>query len=152
VRELLEPVIVFTDGACIRNPGPGGWAWAVDPGHYESGYAASTTNQRMELTAVIRAVEAFPGRLRIMSDSTYVVNCFRQRWWAGWRAKGWRNSKGEPVANQDLWHPLVEAVVDERKGEIELIWVKGHGTSEGNILADRLATEAARLQQAASAG
>jgi len=152
VPESSELVTVFTDGACIRNPGPGGWAWAVDPDHYASGCEASTTNQRMELTAVIRAVEAFPGRLRIISDSTYVVNCFRQRWWAGWRAKGWRNSRGEPVANQDLWRPLVATVVDERPGEIELNWVKGHGTSEGNNLADRLATEAARLQRPAAAG
>jgi ribonuclease HI len=145
-------VTVFTDGACLRNPGPGGWAWAVHPDHFASGYDPDTTNQRMELTAVIRAVEAFPGRLRIISDSTYVVNCFRQRWWAGWRAKGWRNTRGEPVANQDLWRPLVTAVVDERRGEIELIWVKGHGTSEGNNLADRLATEAARSQRSAAAG
>jgi len=152
VPEPLEPVTVFTDGACLRNPGPGGWAWAVHPDHFASGYDPDTTNQRMELTAVIRAVEAFPGRLRIISDSTYVVNCFRQRWWAGWRAKGWRNTRGEPVANQDLWRPLVTAVVDERRGEIELIWVKGHGTSEGNNLADRLATEAARSQRSAAAG
>jgi ribonuclease HI len=147
-----EPVVVYTDGACLGNPGPGGWAWAVSPQLYASGFEARTTNQRMELTAVIQAVDAFGGRVRIVSDSTYVVNCFRQRWWAGWRAKGWRNSKGEPVANQDLWRPLVTLLVDERPHEIELEWVKGHGTSVGNILADSLATEAARLQRVAAAG
>lgn len=147
-----EPVVVYTDGACIGNPGPGGWAWTVSRQLYMSGFEARTTNQRMELTAVIEAVDAFEGRVRVVSDSTYVVNCFKQRWWAGWRAKGWLNSKGEPVANQDLWRPLVALLIDERPGEIELEWVKGHGTSAGNNLADSLATEAARLQRAAAAG
>ncbi|HXY44371.1 MAG TPA: ribonuclease H [Acidimicrobiales bacterium] len=147
-----DHLVVYTDGACIRNPGPGGWAWAVSDDLYASGCEPATTNQRMELTAVLEALGTFPGRVRVMSDSTYVVNCFRQRWWAGWRTRGWRNAKGEPVANQDLWRPLVSLVVDERAGQIELEWVKGHGTNEGNILADRLATEAARLQRAVSAG
>jgi ribonuclease HI len=107
----------------------------------------------MELLAVIEALGEFSaGRVRVVSDSTYVVNCFRQRWWAGWRAKGWRNARSEPVANQDLWRPLVALVIDERPGEIELEWVKGHGTSVGNNLADRLATEAARVQRGARAG
>jgi ribonuclease HI len=152
VSEPAGGVVVYTDGACIRNPGPGGWAWAVSEQRYGSGFEPATTNQRMELRAVLEAIEAFPGRVKIVSDSTYVVNCFRQRWWAGWRAKGWRNSRGEPVANQDLWRPLVALVVDDRAGEIELEWVKGHATSAGNNLADRLATEAARLQRAAGAG
>jgi ribonuclease HI len=147
-----EPVVVFTDGACIGNPGPGGWAWAVDPELYASGAETRTTNQRMELTAVIQALAAFEGKVLVVSDSTYVVNCFRQRWWARWRARGWRNAKGEPVANQDLWKPLVALLVDERAEEVQLEWVKGHGTSVGNILADRLATEAARLQLPATAG
>jgi len=151
VPEPTGRVVVYTDGACIRNPGPGGWAWAVSEDLYTSGWAPATTNQRMELTAVLEALDAFPGRVKVISDSTYVVNCFRHHWWAGWRAKGWRNAKGEPVANQDLWRPLVATVVDERASEIELEWVKGHGTNEGNILADRLATEAARLQRGASA-
>jgi ribonuclease HI len=152
VEVPTEAPVVYTDGACLRNPGPGGWAWAVSPELYASGPEAMTTNQRMELTAVIRALDCFGGRVRVVSDSTYVVNCFRQRWWAGWRAKGWRNARGEPVSNQDLWRPLVALMVDERPGEVELEWVKGHGTCTGNILADRLATEAARLQRGAAAG
>ena len=147
-----EPVVVYTDGACLRNPGPGGWAWAVSPELYASGAEARSTNQRMELTAVVQALAAFDGKVRVVSDSTYVVNCFRQRWWVRWRAKGWRNSSGQPVANQDLWRPLVALMVDERAGEVQLEWVKGHGTCEGNILADRLATEAARLQRPAALG
>jgi len=139
---------VYTDGACLKNPGPGGWAWAESVERYESGFEPQTTNQRMELLAVIRAVEAHPGPLRIVSDSTYVVNCFKQRWWAGWRAKGWRNAKGEPVANQDLWRPLIEEVVDLRPGEIEMAWVKGHSGNVMNELVDQLATGAARSQRA----
>lgn len=140
--------VVFTDGACIRNPGPGGWAWAVSAEHHGSGSEPATTNQRMELTAVLEAVKAFPGRLEVVSDSTYVVNCFKDRWWAGWRSKGWRNSKGEPVANQDLWRDLVGRVVDERAGEITFRWVKGHSGNLMNDLVDRLATDAARNQSA----
>lgn len=106
----------------------------------------------MELTAVLRALEALEGQVRVVSDSTYVVNCFRDKWWQGWRARGWRNAKGEPVANQDLWHPLIEIVVDARSGCVEFKWVKGHANDAGNNLVDRLANEAARLQQVAAAG
>ena len=147
--QLAQRLAVYTDGACRGNPGPGGWAWAVSEDWFESGAEPHTTNQRMGLTAVLRAIEAFPppATVTVVSDSTYVVNCFRQRWWAGWRAKGWRNSKGEPVANQDLWRPIIEEVVDRRPGEIELAWVKGHGGHRLNDLVDRLAVEAAATQR-----
>jgi ribonuclease HI len=138
--------VAFTDGACIGNPGPGGWAWAVSAERFAVGAEARTTNQRMELTAVLRAVAALPGPLEIVSDSTYVVNCFRDRWWAGWRSRGWRSSKGTAVANRDLWEPLVAVVVDERPGEISFRWVKGHAGDAMNELVDRLANEAARVQ------
>ncbi|MGH9294854.1 MAG: ribonuclease H family protein [Acidimicrobiales bacterium] len=137
---------VYTDGACSGNPGPGGWAWAVAGDWYSSGAEAHTTNQRMELTAVLRALQTFDERLRVVSDSTYVVNCFREAWWASWRAKGWRNSKGQAVANQDLWRPIIEDVVDRRPGAVEIEWVKGHGGHPLNELADRLAVEAASSQ------
>lgn len=149
---MPEPTIVYTDGACLKNPGPGGWAWAESTDRFGSGFEAQTTNQRMELLAVIEALAANPGRLRIVSDSTYVVNCFKQRWWAGWRAKGWRNAKGEPVANQDLWRPLIGEMIDRRAGEIEMAWVKGHSGNAMNELVDRLANAAAHSQQAQSAG
>ncbi len=139
--------IIYTDGACLGNPGPGGWAWAESEHRYETGAEARTTNQRMELSAVLYALEANSGKVRVVSDSTYVVNCFRQRWWAGWRAKGWRNARGEPVANQDLWRPLVELVVDSRMAEIEIHWVKGHSGNPMNELVDRLANGAARSQR-----
>ncbi len=140
---------MYTDGACRGNPGPGGWAWAVSDDWCESGAEDMTTNQRMELLAVLRVLEAFPSpqRLRIVSDSTYVVNCFKQRWWAAWRRKGWRNSRGEQVANQDLWRPIVDTVVDDRRGQVQLSWVKGHGGDPLNDLVDRLAVEAALSQR-----
>ena len=144
--------VVFTDGACVGNPGPGGWAWAVSEEEYESGHSEQTTNQRMEVTAVLQALSAIRGNVQVVSDSTYVVNCFKQRWWAGWRTRGWKNSRGEPVANQDLWRPLIEEVIDHRPGEIKLSWVKGHSGNPMNELVDRLATAAARLQRGAHAG
>jgi ribonuclease HI len=143
--------VVYTDGACIGNPGPGGWAWAESEERFCTGFEALTTNQRMELTAVLRALAANPGPLRVLSDSTYVVNCFKQRWWVGWRTRGYRNSRGQPVANQDLWRPLIDEVIDVRPGEVEIGWVRGHAGDAMNELADRLAVDAARLQRAASA-
>jgi len=106
----------------------------------------------MEVTAVLQALGSLSGRVHVVSDSTYVVNCFKQRWWAGWRARGWKNSRGEPVANQDLWRPLIEEVVDRRRGEIKLTWVKGHSGDAMNEIVDRLAVQAARTQQGAHAG
>lgn len=139
-----RPTLVYTDGACSGNPGPGGWAWAVPSGPWASGAAAETTNQRMELTAVVEAVRALDGPLEIRSDSTYVVNCFRQGWWKGWLARGWRNAQRKPVANRDLWEPLVEAY--RQRGDLDFVWVKGHGGDRFNDLVDRLAVEAARTQ------
>ncbi len=98
--------VVYTDGSSLGNPGPGGWAWAVPNGPYASGAEPRSTNQRMEVTAVIRALEANQGPVHVKSDSTYVVNCFRDRWWEGWKRRGWRNTAGKPVANRDLWEPL----------------------------------------------
>ena len=80
---------VYTDGACLGNPGPGGWAWAVPGGRWRSGAAARTTNQRMEISAALDAARALEGPLEVVSDSTYVVNCFRDGWWEGWLARGW---------------------------------------------------------------
>ena len=137
------PIIVYTDGACSGNPGPGGWAWAAAPaGPFAAGFAAHTTNQRMEIQAALEAVKALDGPLHVMSDSTYVVNCFRDRWWQSWQRNGWRNSKRQPVANRDLWEPLVELV--NRRGDVTFGWEKGHGVDGMNDLVDRLAVEAAR--------
>ncbi|MEZ5257526.1 MAG: RNase H family protein [Ilumatobacteraceae bacterium] len=92
-----------------------------------SGGAARTTNQRMEVQAVLEALRvlgAEPGLIEVVSDSTYVVNCFRDGWWRGWLARGWTNSQKKPVANQDLWEPLIDLV--RSRGGVSFRWVKGH--------------------------
>ena len=136
-------VEVFTDGACSGNPGPGGWAWAVAPDGVTcgSGGAPHTTNQRMEVQAVLEALRTVEGEVTIVSDSTYVVNCFRDRWYVKWQQNGWKNSKREPVANTDLWKPLI-VLVQERRPKFR--WVKGHSGDPMNDLVDRLAVEAAQ--------
>lgn len=137
--------IVYTDGACSGNPGPGGWAWAVPDGPFASGAAQRTTNQRMEVTAVLEAVTSLDAPLEVVSDSTYVVNCFRDRWWEGWLRRGWTNSQKKPVANRDLWEPLIE-VYRADPGRLRFRWVKGHGSDPMNDLVDRLAVEATTKQ------
>jgi len=139
---------VWTDGACLGNPGPGGWAWAVPNGPFASGADPKTTNQRMEIQAALEALQALPGKVTVVSDSTYVVNCFRDRWWEGWLERGWKNSQKKDVANRDLWEPLIE-LVRSRPGVI-FEWVKGHSDDAMNDLVDRLAVEAARTQQGRS--
>jgi ribonuclease HI len=139
-------VVVYTDGACSGNPGPGGWAWAGAPDgvrHGEGG-EAPTTNQRMEVAAVLDALRVHAdGPVVIVSDSTYVVKCFQDRWWEGWLRKGWRNSQRQPVANRDLWEPLI-SLYRARAGEITFRWVKGHSGDPMNDLVDELAVAAAR--------
>ena len=133
---------VFTDGACVGNPGPGGWAWALDHETYASGGELVSTNQRMEIRAALEAVTALEGPLVVVSDSTYVVNCFRDRWWDGWVARGWTTSARQPVANQDLWRPLVEAY--RARGDVAFRWVKGHSGDLMNDFVDALAVAASR--------
>ncbi len=94
---------------------------------------------------MLDALTELPGDVVVVSDSTYVVNCFRDGWWKGWIKRGWRNSKKEPVANRDLWEPLVE-LYRARSTEIEFRWVKGHAGNEWNEIADQLAVEAALAQ------
>jgi ribonuclease HI len=148
VRACGVATVAYTDGACSGNPGPGGWAWAIPGGAYASGAAAHTTNQRMEIEAALEAARAIEGPLRIVSDSTYVVNCFRDRWWEGWLARNWVNKAKKPVANRDLWEPLIDLV--RTRGDITFAWVKGHSGDPMNDLVDRLAVEAAETQKGRS--
>ena len=127
---------VYTDGACSGNPGPGGWGWVIPDGEAAYGGAPETTNQRMELQAALEAVKAIPGPLHIVSDSTYVVNCFKDNWWKGWLKRGWKNSQKKPVANRDLWEPLID-LYQER--DVTFEWVKGHSGDRWNDRADELA-------------
>ena len=140
------PVIVYTDGACRGNPGPGGWAWAVPGGQFASGAALHTTNQRMEIMAALEALRSLtpedPSGIEVVSDSTYVVNCFNDRWWQGWQRRNWKNSQNKPVANQDLWEPLIELAV-AGVTPVTFRWVKGHSGDTWNDRVDELATAAA---------
>ena len=146
-QELMRgpaATVVYTDGACSGNPGPGGWAWAVPRGRYASGAQARTTNQRMEIMAVLEAAKALDGPLEVVSDSRYVINCFRDRWWERWLQRDWTNSQKRPVVNRDLWEPLIAIV---RQRDITFRWVKGHSGDSMNELVDQLAAEAGRTQQ-----
>ena len=141
---MSEPIIVYTDGACSGNPGPGGWGWAVSPDGEPAGSGGdrSTTNQRMEIFAVLDALRTLGGGgvpIEVVSDSTYVVNCFRDGWWKRWERNGWQNSKRQPVANADLWKPLIELV---RDADVTFRWVKGHSGDPMNDLVDALAVAA----------
>ena len=132
---------IYTDGSCIGNPGPGGWAWAVPNGRSNGGFDPNSTNQRMELTASYMAVkENFEEeKILIISDSNYVVKCFNDNWWRGWIKRNWKNAAGKAVANQDLWQPFIELYQDH--GNIEFQWVKGHSGDEMNDLVDEHARQ-----------
>ena len=137
------PVEIYTDGACRGNPGPGGWGALLILGERErtlSGAEPLTTNNRMELTAVIAALEALkrPVRARVFTDSQYVRRGISE-WLPNWKAKGWRTADRKPVKNQDLWQRL-EALVEPHR--IEWHWVPGHAGVPGNERVDRLANEA----------
>jgi ribonuclease HI len=138
--------VVYTDGACLGNPGPGGWGWAIPGGAYASGAEAHSTNQRMEITAALKALEELKGPVLVISDSTYVVNCFRDRWYEGWKRRGWKNTAGKPVANRDLWEPLLDLALDPGRS-VRFGWVKGHSGDPMNDRVDLLATTAAAAQQ-----
>ncbi len=142
--------VVFTDGACSGNPGPGGWGWVTEDGREGSGGADQTTNQRMELQAVLDALQVLSGPVEVWSDSTYVVNCFKDGWYKGWLKRGWRNANKKPVANKDIWEPLIELYL-ERSDEIDFHWVKGHSGNELNERADQLAVAASTLKKEAKA-
>lgn len=135
---------IYTDGACSGNPGPGGWAAIITDGDAErvvSGSAPRTTNQRMELQAVAEGLAAIPGhrRVHVYSDSAYIVNCFRERWWERWEKNGWRNSQKQAVANRDLWERLL---AETRRHDVEWHKVPGHADDVMNNRVDALARAA----------
>jgi ribonuclease HI len=143
VSELSE-VEIFTDGACKGNPGPGGWGVVIRAGAREkelSGGEPLTTNNRMELLAAIRGLEALkrPCRVQLYTDSTYVRDGIT-KWIHGWRKNGWRTADKKPVKNAELWQELVEAAAPHR---VEWHWVKGHSGHAENDRADALACDGA---------
>lgn len=139
-------VIVYTDGACSGNPGPGGWGallmWNGEEKELTGG-AANSTNNRMEMRAVIEALKALkrPCRVKIHSDSALIVNAFKQDWIESWVKRGWKKANKKPVENQDLWKEMLEAMDDH---SVSWIKVKGHADNELNNRVDRLAVEASK--------
>ena len=139
---MNEPVEIYTDGACKGNPGPGGWgAWLKSGMHHKElfGGEAQTTNNRMELTAVIEALGSLkrPSKVKLHTDSQYVKNGISV-WIHDWKRRGWRTADKKPVKNEDLWRKLDDAVQGH---DIEWIWVKGHAGDPGNERADGLANK-----------
>ena len=131
---------IYTDGACSGNPGPGGWAAILCYGANEkeiSGGEAHTTNNRMELTAVIRALQLLkePCSVVLYSDSTYVVSAIEKGWLDSWQKKNWRTKSG-PVRNPELWQELL---CELKRHEVRFVWVKGHAENEFNNRCDKLA-------------
>jgi len=143
MSDTKRHVTIYTDGGCKPNPGPGGWGALLlfpDSERELSGYAEQTTNNQMELTAAIAALEALPQRshVELYTDSTYLKNGIT-RWIANWKRKDWRTASGSPVKNQDLWQRLSDAI---DRHEIKWRWVRGHAGNEYNERVDRLATAA----------
>ena len=143
----MKKVQIYTDGACSGNPGPGGWGAILRFGSAEkelSGGEKQTTNNRMELTAVITALEALkePCEVELYSDSKYIIDAVQKGWAKSWQAKGWVKSDKKPALNPDLWERLL-ALLDKHK--VEFIWVKGHAGHPENERCDRLAVAESRL-------
>lgn len=142
----MKQVILYTDGACSGNPGPGGWAAVLRFGRHEKvlqGAEKDTTNNRMELTAAIEGLTALtePCEVLLHSDSNYVVKAFTDKWIDNWVRRGWTKSDKSPVENQDLWQKLLAA---SKQHQVSWIKVKGHSDNEGNNRVDALAVAVMR--------
>lgn len=140
----MEDVVIYTDGACSGNPGPGGWGSILmykDNKKEISGGKKYTTNNVMELTAVIEALKLlkFKCKVSVYSDSAYVVNAFNQKWIYGWMKNGWKNASKEPVKNKELWQELYELT---KVHDVNFIKVKGHSDNEYNNRCDEMARNA----------
>lgn len=146
----VKPLVtIYTDGACSGNPGPGGWAaileWKGEEKHI-TGAEPDTTNNRMEMRAIIEALKALkrPCKVKMCSDSALIINAFKQGWIEKWKERKWKKSDKKPVENQDLWKEMLKATDDH---DIEWVKVKGHADDETNIRVDKLAVEASKTYQ-----
>ena len=142
----MKQVTIYTDGACSGNPGPGGWGAILEFNGVEkelSGGEANTTNNRMELTAVIRALQALkePCNVELYSDSKYVIDALEKGWAWSWRKKGWIKSDKKPALNPDLWEELLMLTM---RHKVTCHWVKGHAENEKNNRCDQLAVAESR--------
>lgn len=138
----MKQVIVYTDGACSGNPGPGGWGAILRYGGVEkelSGYNRETTNNRMELTAAIKGLEALkePCRVKLYTDSQYLAKAINQGWLISWKKNGWKKSDKKPVLNVELWKQLDSQLT---RHTVTIHWVKGHAENKYNNRCDALAT------------
>ena len=143
----MKSVQLITDGACLGNPGPGGWAYILRFNEHTremSGFERQTTNNRMELTAVIKGLRAIkePCKVEVVTDSEYVKNGITT-WIHNWKRNGWKTAAKKPVVNQDLWMDLDR---EASSHDIRWTWTKGHASHEDNNRCDELATRAARAQ------
>jgi ribonuclease HI len=134
---------IYTDGACSGNPGAGGWGVVMLYNGKKkelSGYDPATTNNRMELTAIIRGLSAIKTKTptTVITDSKYVVDAINKNWITNWQNNNWKNSQKQPVANKDLWQELLSLIALHRP---KFVWVKGHADNEHNNRCDTLATE-----------
>ena len=139
----MKKVTVYTDGACSGNPGPGGWAAILRYGNHEkciSGGEIETTNNRMELTAAIRALECLkePCEVTLCSDSRYVIDGLQKKWAEGWKNRGWIKSNREPALNPDLWDSLLALTA---RHEMTYVWIRGHASDSFNNRCDAMAVE-----------
>jgi ribonuclease HI len=141
--DCLKDVKLYTDGACSGNPGPGGWGSILEYGGREktlSGYMRETTNNRMEIFAVVQGLRALrePCRVTVYSDSAYLVDAFTKGWVRNWQSNGWKTAGGDPVENQDLWRQLLMVM---KPHDVSWIRVRGHSDHEYNNRCDKLATD-----------
>ncbi|MDR8393110.1 ribonuclease HI [Aliifodinibius sp. S!AR15-10] len=148
-KKKKPSVLIYTDGACSGNPGPGGWAALLSWNGKEkeiSGGEPDTTNNRMEMRAIIEALKALtrPCRVEIRSDSALIINAFKQNWVGSWIKRGWKKSNKKPVENQDLWKEMLKAM---KPHDVTWTKVKGHADDERNNHVDGLAVEASKQYQ-----
>lgn len=149
MKSSKPKVVLYTDGACSGNPGPGGWAYLLEwngKSKEGSGGEAHTTNNRMEMQAIIEGLRALnrPCEVEICSDSALIINAFTKGWIPNWQKKGWKKADNKPVENQDLWQTMLDAI-----GAHTVIWkkVKGHANDERNNRVDALAVAASKQIQ-----
>ena len=143
---MKKTVIMYTDGACSGNPGPGGWGALLiwnDTEKELSGGAPDSTNNRMEMQAVIEGLRALkePCHVKIHSDSALIINAFKQRWIENWQKRGWKKADKKPVENRDLWEEMLKVMSPHK---VDWIKVKGHSTNELNNRVDRIAVAASK--------